>query len=195
MPRKDPVKPVPEPEVARAIAKIGRPTIFNDDLAEAFLHEVLFGDEGRGRAVYKVCADPGMPAQDTIYRWRREKPAFGDAFNAVKEARGERYVEQLETIAKEMLESEVVFDENDRPHRIGKHDPKAAAVAVQAISQAARINAPKERNMKLTGADGGPVQLEAVPNRIDVASMSPTAREYLKAALLEMKRQREQEQS
>ena len=53
----------------------GRPTIFSQEAAEAFLSRLL--DEGN--TIFKTCEQEGMPTFNTLTRWRRAHPWFDEA--------------------------------------------------------------------------------------------------------------------
>ena len=69
------------PEPAQALAsnkprlptkpKIGRPSIFTDELARSICEELE-----AGTTLLELCRRPDMPAVCTVYRWKDENPVF-----------------------------------------------------------------------------------------------------------------------
>ena len=62
-------------EPVRKPAKIGRPTRFTLQVAEAICWRMASGE-----LLKDIASDPDMPPSATIYRWTEEKPAFREMF-------------------------------------------------------------------------------------------------------------------
>jgi transposase-like protein len=117
----------------------GRPTDYSDELADTFCQRIA-----EGRSVLSVCADLDMPAQDTIYRWRREKPEFSEKLAQARDERLEAYADRMMALGTRVVEE-------------AEFDPQRCNAAVNAIDKAARLQAPKQR-VELTGRNGGPIE-------------------------------------
>lgn len=73
----------------------GRPTDYTPELAAEFCSRML--DE----SVRKICEDPEMPSQATIFRWLGEsdKAAFQEQYARAMDARADARFEQMEDLA------------------------------------------------------------------------------------------------
>lgn len=74
--------------------KMGRPTDYSTELAEAICHLI-----SEGKSLTEVCAIPRMPARFTLYRWMKEHSDFGDAYTRAREERADLLAEEVLTIA------------------------------------------------------------------------------------------------
>lgn len=128
----------------------GRPTDYNDELAEAFCVRIA-----GGRSTMSVCDDDDMPCQQTIYRWRREKPEFSEKLACARDERLEADAHKIKLIADRVMEDASL-------------DPQRANAAVNAIDKAARLMAPKTR-VEVTGKDGGAIKTEEVSDPLMIA--------------------------
>ena len=54
------------------MTKLGRPTLFNDDLAERILERLA-----NGEPLKKICQDADMPNYLTVLKWQDRHPDFG----------------------------------------------------------------------------------------------------------------------
>lgn len=53
---------------------------YSEALAEKVCHGLL-----EGRSLTAVCQAPGMPAPATVYKWRRERPDFAQAYRLARQ--------------------------------------------------------------------------------------------------------------
>lgn len=58
----------------------GRPSIYTPELGEAICERLALGE-----TIDSIAASADMPSKATIYRWRREKDEFRDAFARARE--------------------------------------------------------------------------------------------------------------
>lgn len=128
----------------------GRPTIYSDELTDEFCQRVV-----SGRSILSVCRDDDMPAQDTIYRWKRENPAFSEKLAQARDERLEAYADRMVALGDRVIEE-------------ADFDPQRCNAAVNAIDKAARLQAPKQR-MELTGKDGKDLVPETTATDYDIA--------------------------
>jgi outer membrane lipoprotein-sorting protein len=56
---------------ARQSKRMGRPTIYSEDLANKICDRIAFG-----RSLRSVCEDSDIPNKMTVLRWLRDKPDF-----------------------------------------------------------------------------------------------------------------------
>lgn len=62
------------------VKKVGRPTIFSEELALAICTRLW-----EGESVLQICKDPEMPARATIFRWLNESNSFKDMYREARE--------------------------------------------------------------------------------------------------------------
>jgi len=73
-------------------AKIGRPSDFTQEIADAICERLAEGESLR-----KICLADGMPNKATVFRWLVAHPTFSDQYARARE-------EQAETLADEIVE-------------------------------------------------------------------------------------------
>lgn len=54
------------------MAKMGRPTLFNDEIAERIVERLA-----NGEPLKRICEDESMPNYSTVLRWQDRHPDFG----------------------------------------------------------------------------------------------------------------------
>ena len=79
-----------------AIKKIGRPTLFNQDLVDTICERIANGESLRS-----ICKDDDMPAMSVIFRWLSEddKKGFQDQYARAREQQAETLADELLSIA------------------------------------------------------------------------------------------------
>lgn len=65
--------------------KIGRPSIYSTQLADAICAKVA-----GGQALLHVCEEDGFPAQATVFRWLNDKEEFREKYARAREIQIER---------------------------------------------------------------------------------------------------------
>lgn len=71
---------------------MGKPTIFNQDLADEICRRIIGGE-----TLKAICDEAGMPHNATVQNWRHKNLAFNDQYASAREM-------QAETIFDEILE-------------------------------------------------------------------------------------------
>ena len=74
-------------------AKKGRPSIYTIELAEAICERIA-----HGKALTKICKDKGMPAYQTVLRWRRDNEEFAKLYRAAKEDAADTIADQIQDV-------------------------------------------------------------------------------------------------
>lgn len=124
-------------------ARIGRPTSFNEAVAEEICIRLACGD-----SLAKICRDDEMPAYRTVMTWLREKPDFRQSYAQAREDQAD-------------ADADSISDIGDRAI-IGEIDPAAARVAIDAKKWSAGIRKPAkygpQHTLRHTGPTGGPVE-------------------------------------
>lgn len=54
-----------------------------------------------GESVRKICHDPNMPAMSTVFKWLNKHASFSEQYARAREARADKYVDELVDIADE----------------------------------------------------------------------------------------------
>lgn len=82
--------------------KMGRPTIYSEELVTEFLYRIA-----KGRSVASVCGDDDMPHRATIYEWLAQNGDFSDRYARASEQRADHYFDEMLDIADKALPEEV----------------------------------------------------------------------------------------
>jgi hypothetical protein len=144
--------------VSEEAPKMGRPTIYSQDVAD-----IICAALAEGRSLRSICEHEEMPCLTTIFNWLRTKPDFLAQYARAKE-------ESADSLADEMLD---IADDarNDWMEREGK-DERGWVVNGEHIQRSrVRIDTrkwlasklkPKKYGDKVTqeisGPDGGPIE-------------------------------------
>lgn len=128
------------------MAKAGRPSEYNQQVAEAICERIALGESLRS-----ICRDDAMPAQSTVFKWLTQQTAFAEQYARARETQADAMVDEMLDIADRAVSNEQV---------------QAARLRIDARKWVAVKLRPKkygERVMtELTGANGGPIQTEDV---------------------------------
>lgn len=74
--------------------KIGRPTDYTKDMADKICEKI-----SGGLSLRAICAEPGMPARGTVYRWLIENADFQDQYTRAREKQADYFAEEIIEIA------------------------------------------------------------------------------------------------
>src|SRR5262245_25885063 len=75
-------------------AKIGRPTKYTIEWAEAFCNLIA-----EGKSVAEICARPDMPSQQSVYTWLKQDEDFLERYARAREAQADKYFQEIIEIA------------------------------------------------------------------------------------------------
>ena len=67
---------------------------FCQDTADAICQALA-----EGKALTKICKQDGMPSYMTVYKWKRENPAFAEDFAHAREDQADTYFDEVMEIA------------------------------------------------------------------------------------------------
>ena len=84
------------------MAKMGRPSIYNAELAASILIRI-----SNGESLRSITMEPEMPNPDTVYVWLLKKPDFADNYTRAREEQADTLADEILAIADE-APSEVV---------------------------------------------------------------------------------------
>jgi len=111
--------------VEKQPAKMGRPSNYNERLAEEFCRRIAMG-----RSLRSVCEDPDMPGSSTVIEWKLEKADFAARYARAMEDRGLSYGDQISDLINKVLE--------------GKYEVDRARLALDGLKWTAARLAPKQ---------------------------------------------------
>ena len=190
MPRSktDKVKKPEKPETpARVLPKkLGRPSIFSQELADRICERLCNGESLRS-----ICDDKDMPGLTTVFRWLQNNESFREFYTRARETQADALFDELLNIADDGRND---WMERQLPDKTKGWQENGEAIRRSAL----RVDARKwivskllprkysdKAQVELTGAGGGPVQVQALT--IDARDLMPEHREALKQALLAAK--------
>ena len=118
---------LPEPtEELPKQKKIGRPSIFTQDIANEICKRMATGETMR-----KIILDDHMPVSSAIYRWLETNPAFKEQYTQARAMQADYY-------------AEMIIDES-----FGSHDAAIGRLRMDALKWAASKIAPKKYGDKV----------------------------------------------
>ena len=74
--------------------KIGRPTDYTKDMADEICEKI-----SGGLSLRAICAEAGMPARGTVYRWLIENADFQDQYARARDKQADYFAEEIIEIA------------------------------------------------------------------------------------------------
>ncbi|MBA4220177.1 MAG: terminase small subunit protein [Methylobacterium sp.] len=122
-----------------------------------------------GHSLRSICADEGMPATSTVFKWLNENKPFSDQYARAREAQADALFDEILEIADDGT-NDWMERKNDEGENIGWRENgealRRSALRVEARKWMAGKLQPKKysdkHQVELSGADGGPVQVEAI---------------------------------
>ena len=82
------------------MAKMGRPSIYTDELAATILGRI-----SNGESLRSITMEEGMPNPDTIYVWLLKRPDFAENYTRAREEQADTLADEILTIADETPDS------------------------------------------------------------------------------------------
>ena len=96
---------------------LGRPTMYNEELADKICEAVAISTDG----LSKVCArNPDFPSRETIYQWRYRHKSFADKYAQAKRTQAELLAEEIADIADDGT-NDYYVDEDGNERINGEH--------------------------------------------------------------------------
>lgn len=74
--------------------RLGRPTDYTKDMADKICEKI-----SGGLSLRAICAEAGMPARGTVYRWLIENADFQDQYTRAREKQADYFAEEIIEIA------------------------------------------------------------------------------------------------
>jgi hypothetical protein len=87
--------------------KMGRPTLFSQQLADTICSRIAEGESLR-----EICKDDDMPEMVTIYRWLQADPDFCNHYTRAREDQADTLADEIIAIADEQPEVIAVLNKN-----------------------------------------------------------------------------------
>lgn len=138
--------------------KMGRPTIFNNEMSEEICRRM-----SEGETVTAICADDAMPNLSTVWRWEQSNEDFCNALARAREARAHVWMEQGIQIADDgSSDYKIVIDKDGKEREAfdSEHVQRSRLRVETRMKLAAKHN-PKaygeKQQMEMTGKDGAPL--------------------------------------
>lgn len=94
--------PKPNALIAAEPNKGGRPTKYTTELADRICDLVA-----SRVSVWKICAMPDMPSEDTLYRWKRTNAEFSEKYARAREHRAHARQDRIDFIAEQCGEGAI----------------------------------------------------------------------------------------
>jgi len=76
------------------MAKIGRPTLYSEDIADEICERVAYGEP-----LTKICKSENLPKLTTVYRWLQEKADFRELYTKAREDQADTLADELSELA------------------------------------------------------------------------------------------------
>ena len=120
----------PKPPKTGKVRRIGRPSLYSDELANHICSQLAAGE-----TLTDICKADGMPSRDAVADWQRSNEAFAAQCARARELGVEARLDAMEDIAKQTL--------------AGVIEPNAAKVAISLAQWKASKIMPKTYGDKL----------------------------------------------
>ena len=136
----------------------GRPSSYTQETADAICEHIA-----QGRSLVSYCSQEGAPSYTSVMRWLQANESFRENYTRAREAQADYLAEEIVQIADDGLNDTY---EVDGETRVNQDVVARSRLRVDARKWYAARMAPKKYGDKvqteLTGANGGPVQVEAI---------------------------------
>lgn len=90
------------------MAKMGRPTIYTDELAAEICRRIV-----EGESLTRICKDEGMPNVSSVYLWLFKNKDFSNQYARAREDQADTYSDQIVDIGEE-VPMMVITDEDGK---------------------------------------------------------------------------------
>lgn len=146
---------------------MGRPTDYTPELADSICARLALGESLRS-----VCRDESMPCLTSVFTWIRKYPEFLKQYDVAKEESAESHSDYMLEIADNAANDymEALGDEGGIAYRLNGENIQRSKLRVDTRKWLASKLKPKKYGEKLhqevTGANGGPIQYETVPDDV-----------------------------
>lgn len=144
----------------------GRASTFTKEKGEEICLKII-----EGLSVRKICEEPGMPNQSTVYDWLLRDEIFAEQYARAREIQADNIFEEILEISDDSAQDTFVDAEGNR--KTDHEVVSRSRLRVDARKWMAGKLAPKKYSDKLiseiSGPDGGPIQSES---KLDISSLT-----------------------
>lgn len=141
----------------------GRPSDYTPEIAA-----IICGRLANGESLREVCADEGFPDKSTVFRWLAARDEFRDQYARAREVQVEHWADEIVEIADDGTNDWIERQNSDGStyEAVNSDHINRSRLRVDARKWLMSKLAPKKYGDKITqevtGAGGGPVQLQRV---------------------------------
>jgi hypothetical protein len=164
----DPVQKIKDAVVMPERRRVGRPSTYTEDMADALVDLMIEGQD-----IVMACENLGLN-RGSVYRWMDQHPDFESRCARAREGMTEKRIHDLRQRIKDA--------------RVSGEDPAFLRVEVSFEQWNAERIAPKlygnRVKTEVTGKDGAPMQLQTQVQVIDSRMLDPEQRDALRQILL-----------
>ncbi len=133
--------------------RIGRPTVFTDDLADTICERIASGE-----SIVAICRDDDMPAQRTVFRWLADpaRSTFRQCYERARETWADAMLEQMLSIADDG--SNDTYRDDDGKVRVDHDVIARSKLRVDTLKWAMARTSPKKYGDRIdVTSDGKPL--------------------------------------
>jgi hypothetical protein len=153
---------VAQPEEAKQEApKMGRPTDFNQEVADRICERISDGESLRS-----ICRDEAMPAKATVFRWLGKHKDFEDQYTRARQEQAESLADEIVNISDEVgqpliVEGAAIMVDGKPMMVVDNASVQHAKLRVEARKWVASKLKPKKYGDKIemSGPNGGAIPL------------------------------------
>lgn len=91
---KSTVAPKTEPKAKAPTRKPGRPSKFSEQIADSICLRLSVGE-----TMVDILSSPDMPTVNTVWQWRKDRPAFQEAYVRAREEQMHAWADQIVSLA------------------------------------------------------------------------------------------------
>lgn len=144
------------------MAKVGRPSTFNQKTADAICERLAEGESLR-----TICNDEAMPSKATVFKWLGQQPQFADQYARAREEQAEALADEIIDLADTCRKGvKTTTKANGDVETVEIDMIERARLQVDARKWVASKLKPKKYGDKvqqeITGADGAPFTVQIV---------------------------------
>lgn len=142
------------------MARTGRPSKFNQDIADRICDEIA-----GGKSLRRICGAEDMPSTSTVCLWLSQHKEFSEQYARARDIQADYLIDEAYQIIDDGSRDEYQLDDGSK-RTDHNHIQRARAQMQLRQWHAARL-APKKYGDRMinehTGADGGPMEHRTVP--------------------------------
>lgn len=152
---------------------MGRPSEYNEKTARRICEGII-----SGMTLRQICAQDGMPAKSTVFKWLSEKDDFSDQYARARELQSEHLADEILEICDDGTNDWMLRENKDgsTAWQLNGEHVQRSRLRVDSRKWLMSKMAPKrygdKQQLEHTGKDGGPIETNAT---IDPSKLSSAA--------------------